>query len=226
MAAVVIILGYLLGSIPTAYLVGRAVRGIDLRHYGSGTVSGTAVYYHVARPLVVAVGLFDIAKGALPTWLALRLGLELPIAVLAGLAAIVGHNWPVFLSFVGGRGLGTFLGVLLIIFPWGFPWLLIWLTLGRLAKVTAVGALLGLASLPFVMSFTGQPSAVILAALAMVALTAVKRLEANRLPLPAAPQERRRVLWRRLWLDRDVPQKEAWIYRLWSGGHWSGGLVV
>jgi hypothetical protein len=76
------------------------------------------------------------------------------------------------------------------------------------------------------MSFTGQPSAVILAALAMVALTAVKRLEANRLPLPAAPQERRRVLWRRLWLDRDVPQKEAWIYRLWSGGHWSGGLVV
>jgi len=174
MVAVVIILGYLLGSIPTAYLVGRAVRGIDLRHYGSGTISGTAVYYHVARPLVVAVGLFDIAKGALPTWLALRLGLKLPIAVLAGLAAIVGHNWPVFLGFVGGRGLGTFLGVLLIIFPWGFPWLLIWLALGRLAKVTAVGALLGLASMPFVMSLMDRPSAVILAALAMLALTVVK----------------------------------------------------
>jgi len=218
MVVVVIILGYLLGSIPTAYLVGRAVRGIDLRRYGSGTVSGTAVYYHVARPLVVAVGLFDITKGALPTWLALRLGLELPIAVLSGLAAIVGHNWPIFLGFVGGRGLGTFLGVLLIIFPWGFPWLLIWLTLGRLAKVTAIGALLGLTSLPFVMRLTDQPSAVILAAMVMLALTVVKRLEANRLPLPEAPQERRRVLWRRLWLDRDVPQKEAWIYRLPGGG--------
>jgi len=218
MVVVVIILGYLLGSIPTAYLVGRAVRGIDLRRYGSGTVSGTAVYYHVARPLVVAVGLFDITKGALPTWLALRLGLELPIAVLSGLAAIVGHNWPIFLGFVGGRGLGTFLGVLLIIFPWGFPWLLIWLTLGRLAKVTAIGALLGLTSLPFVMRLTDQPSAVILAAMVMLALTVVKRLEANRLPLPEAPQERRRVLWRRLWLDRDVPYQEAWIYRLPGGG--------
>ena len=214
MSWLVLILGYLLGSIPTAYLVGRAVRGIDLRRYGSGTVSGTAVYYHVARPLVVAVGLFDIAKGALPTWLALRLGLGLPVAVLAGLAAVAGHNWPVFLGFVGGRGIGTFMGVLLVIFPWGFPWLLAWLAVGRLMNATAVGALLGLISLPLVTHLTDQPSPVTLAAWGMVVLTVVKRLEANRLPLPTDPQERHRVLWRRLWLDRDVPRREAWVHRV------------
>ncbi|MGA9349906.1 MAG: hypothetical protein WBW48_14030 [Anaerolineae bacterium] len=106
----------------------------------------------------------------------------------------------------------------MIIFPWGSAWLLIWLALGRLAKVTAVGALLGLVSLPFVMSLMDQPPVVILAALTMVALTVVKRLEANRLPLPEAPHERRCVLWRRLWLDRDVSRREAWINRLPGGG--------
>jgi hypothetical protein len=73
---------------------------------------------------------------------------------------------------------------------------------------------LGLVSLPCVMSLTDQPHAVILAALAMVALTVVKRLEANRPPLPEDPHERRRVLWRRLWLDRDVSRSEAWTHRL------------
>jgi len=213
-AATIIIIGYLLGSIPTAYLVGRVVRGIDLRRYGSGTVSGTSVYYHVGRPWILVVGVCDLAKGALPTWLALRLDLGLSIAVLAGLAAIVGHNWPIFLGFVGGRGLGSFLGVLMVIFPWGFPWLLFWLAVGRLTKVTPIGALLGLVSLPCVMSLAGQPPAVILAAIAMIMLTVLKRLEANRLPLPAAPQARKRVLWRRLWLDRDVPSNEAWVYRM------------
>lgn len=214
MALGIILFGYLLGSIPTAYLVGRALRGIDLRRYGSGTVSGTAVYYHVARPLVVAVGLFDIAKGALPTWLALRWDLGLPVAVVAGLAAVVGHNWPVFLGFVGGRGIGTFLGVLLVLFPWGFPWLLAWLALGRLARATAIGALLGLVSLPFLMRWMDQPSPVVLASVAMVVLTVVKRLEANRLPLPDDPAERRRVLWRRLWMDRDVARNEEWVHRV------------
>jgi len=217
MAVGVILLGYLFGSIPTAYLVGRAVRGIDLRRYGAGTVSGTAVYYHVARPLVVAVGLFDIAKGALPTWLALRWGLGVPVAVVAGLAAVVGHNWPLFLGFVGGRGIGTFMGVLLVLFPWGFPWLLTWLALGRLIGATAIGALLGLVGLPFVMRLMDRSSPVVLAGVAMVILTVVKRLEANRLPLPEDPKERRRVLWRRLWMDRDVARNEEWVHRVPGG---------
>jgi len=62
-SAVWIAMAYLVGSIPTSYLAGRWLKGIDLRRYGSGTVSGTGAYYHVSRPAVVVVGLLDIAAG-------------------------------------------------------------------------------------------------------------------------------------------------------------------
>ncbi|MFQ5813208.1 MAG: glycerol-3-phosphate acyltransferase, partial [Anaerolineae bacterium] len=143
-----IVASYLLGAVPTAYIAGRLLKGLDLRQYGSGSVSGTGVYYHVARWAVVPVGLLDLTKAALPTWLGTHLGLGLPAALLAGLAAVVGHNWPIWLNFKGGRGIGPFMGLLLIVFPWGFPWLLGSLALGRLLGETAVGALLGLITLP------------------------------------------------------------------------------
>ncbi|MFQ5876053.1 MAG: glycerol-3-phosphate acyltransferase [Dehalococcoidia bacterium] len=62
--ALLVMGAYLLGSIPSAYIAGRLLKGIDLRQYGSGTLSGTGVYYHVAKWAIVVVGLFDIAKAA------------------------------------------------------------------------------------------------------------------------------------------------------------------
>jgi len=218
MATLIIILGYLLGSIPTAQVFSRLMRGVDLRRVGSGTVSGTGVYYHVSRPMVVVVGLLDIGKGALPTWLALRLELGLSVAVMAGLAAVVGHNWPLYLRFVGGRGVSPFMGLLLVTYPWGFPWLLAFLALGRLAGATAAGTLLGLVGLPLSTAFTRQPSPVTWGGVIMVLLTIVKRLEANRLPLPDDPGKRRRVLLNRLMHDRDVPLGEPWTTR--SSDQW------
>ena len=207
-----VVFGYLLGSIPSAHIAGRRLRGIDLRQYGSGTVSGTGVYHHVAKWAVVVVGLFDIAKAAFPTWLGLRLGLGLPVALAAGLAAVAGHNWPLYLSFKGGRGLGAFMGMMLVTYPLATLLLLASLGIGKLLKGTAVVSLAAVAVLPLLSWATGQPSALTWACLGMLLITALKRLEANRIPLPPGT-ERRQVLMRRLLMDRDVGAREAWVGR-------------
>jgi glycerol-3-phosphate acyltransferase PlsY len=218
MASILLILfGYLMGSIPTAYLAARWKKHIDLRRYGSGTVSGSMVYEHVARWLVVPVGLFDIAKAALPAWLALELGVpesgDESVAVAAGLAAAVGHNWPIFLRFTGGRGLSTFLGLLLVVFPWGVPWMLGFLAVGFILGDSAPWALACLATLPLLMRWLGEPATGYWALAGMLAITLVKRLEANRRPLPPPGVERRKVILRRLIFDRDIADHRAWIQR-------------
>jgi len=205
--------GYLLGSIPTAYIVARLTRRIDLRRYGSGTVSGSMVYEHVSRWMVVPVGLFDIAKGALPTWLCLNYGMGETIAVLSGLAAVAGHNWPIYLSFTGGRGLTPFMGLLLVIFPLGFPWLLTFLAIGFALGDSAPWALAGLMSMPLFIAWQEPSPAKYIAVVGMILLTLIKRLEANRRPLPTSGQERWKVILRRLILDRDILDHKEWIHK-------------
>ena len=210
-SALLIIGGYLLGSIPTAYLVTRWTRGVDLRRYGSGTVSGSMVWEHVARWAVFPVGLFDMFKATLPAWLGLQLDLGLPVAAAAGLAAVAGHNWPLYLRFTGGRGLGTFMGVLLVIFPWGFPWMLVFLAIGWALGDSAPWALASLVTLPLFALVIGGPDVVAPATGAMLLLTLGKRLEANRRPLPPPGEERTKVILRRLFLDRDIASHKDWI---------------
>jgi len=208
-----VLTSYLIGSIPTAYLVSRWLKDIDLRRYGSGTVSGSMVWEHVARWAIVPVGLFDVGKAALPAWLALRLDLEILVAAAAGLAAVAGHNWPLYLRFTGGRGLGCFMGVLLVIFPWGFPWMLAFLAIGWLVGESAPFALVSLVTLPLFAQAMDGPAVVAPLAGAMLLLTLAKRLEANRRPLPLPGPERRRVILRRLFLDRDIASHPDWIRR-------------
>lgn len=211
-SALVIIVSYLLGSIPTAYLFARWRKGIDIRRYGSGTVSGSMVWEHVSRWGVVAVGLYDVGKAVLATWLGLQI--SLPMAIAAGLVAAVGHNWPIFLHFTGGRGLGCFLGLFLFVFPWGALWILVALALGRLiSRDSAPWAAASVVMLPGFAAIMGQSLAVIWGCVAMVLITAVKRLDANRRPLPADKAERRRVLLYRLFLDRDIRDWQTWVSR-------------
>lgn len=205
--------GYLLGSIPTSYLAGKWIKGIDLRKYGSGTVSGSMVWEHVARWALFPVGIFDVLKAAFPTWLSLQIGLGDKVAMLAGISALVGHNWPLYLGFTGGRGLSPFLGVITVLYPWVFVWLLAFLAVGYFLGDSAPWALAGLILIPLFNHWTDGPAMVNWAAIAMVILTIIKRLEANRRPLPEIGTERRKVILRRVFLDRDISSHQEWINR-------------
>jgi glycerol-3-phosphate acyltransferase PlsY len=202
-----IITAYLLGSIPAAYLASHWLRGRDLRHYGSGTVSGSMVWEHVARWAVVPVGLFDIVKAAFPTWLGMQLGLGMPIAATAGMAATAGHNWSIYLRF-----LSCIMGTLLVIFPWGFPWVLSFVTVGWLLGDSAPWALISMFTLPLFVRFMDRP-AVVTPVVGGILLTLTKRLEANGRSLPPPGLERQRVILYRLLLDRDIVSHTDWIQR-------------
>ncbi len=116
-AAIAIVAGYLLGSIPFAYIAGRLLRGIDIRQVGGGNMGAV----NTAREIGLVPGLLvlvaDIGKGALAVLIALWLDLSLIMVFAAGFAAVVGHNWPVFLKFKGGKGAATTIGVLFALTP-------------------------------------------------------------------------------------------------------------
>lgn len=212
-AALLIVGACVVGSIPAGYLAARLLKGVDLRRYGSGTPTGSMVYEHVARWAVVPVGLFDVGKAALPTWLALQLDLGMGVATAAGLAAVAGHNWPLFLGFTGGRGLSGFLGMMAVIFPLGTVWLLGLLFVGWRLGDSTVWTLAGLATLPAFSWMVDGPAIVPVATGAMLLLTLTKRVEANRRPLPPPGPDRRRVVARRMLFDRDISSHRDWIRR-------------
>jgi glycerol-3-phosphate acyltransferase PlsY len=205
--------GYLIGSIPTGYLMVKWYKGGDLRKYGSGTISASMVWEHVSKWAAIFVGLFDIFKAFLATWLGLRLGGGVTVAILAGMAAVIGHNWPVYLNFVGGRGLSPFLGILLVIYPWGGLYGIILIEIGYLFGDSAPWALGILFTLPVLALLTGGGEGIILAVGIMAVVTFLKRLQANGRPLPEDAKERRKMILLRLFFDRDIPSHKDWIRR-------------
>lgn len=115
---IAVVLGYLLGSIPTAYIVSRRVTGKDIRRLGGGNVGGLNTYREVGALPALVVGLGDLGKGAaavaIAYWL---LGVSPLFVMLTGLAAVIGHMWMLFLKFSGGKGMGAAFGALLVLMP-------------------------------------------------------------------------------------------------------------
>jgi glycerol-3-phosphate acyltransferase PlsY len=202
-ASILLIVGaYLVGSVPSAYLLARWRRGIDPRTVGSGNVGASNLRLTVGLWATIAVGVIDIAKGALPVWLGLRLGLGVPTAYIAGLAAVVGHNWSVWLRFQGGRGGATTMGVFLVVFPLATGWILALILVGGAVHWAAPLHAFGVLTVPLWSLALGRPPAVLYVALAAIFLMLVKRLEAN--VRFATPPGQRAEVWRnRLLLDRD-----------------------
>ena len=129
-------LGYLLGSMPNGYLAGRWLKGIDLRQCGSGSTGATNVLRNVGKGPALVVFLLDVSKGALAVLLAKSFGLNDWVQVLAGLAALAGHIWPVWLGC-----LGLFMAVI---------------SLSRIVSLSSVVAAIGL---PVLMLTSGGSSA-------------------------------------------------------------------
>lgn len=139
---------YLLGAIPTSYLVMRMARGVDLRTVGSGNLGATNLYRQLGWRFAVPVGLFDMAKGALPVIAGLQLpGGGMAVALGLGAAAVIGHVYSLFVGFKGGKGVATGAGVVLGLAPWAFVvslgiWgVVVWLS-GYVSLASVIAALL------------------------------------------------------------------------------------
>lgn len=115
--AIAIISGYLLGSIPFAYIAGRIKRGVDIRQIGGGNMGALNVMRELGPILGYVVWAADMGKGLLAVSIARWLDLPLEWVFVAGFAAVIGHNWPVFLGFKGGKGGSTVIGILLALVP-------------------------------------------------------------------------------------------------------------
>jgi glycerol-3-phosphate acyltransferase PlsY len=143
MALVWLVASYLLGAIPTSYLVGRLGRGIDLREHGSRNLGATNVYRVLGWKFAIPVALFDVAKGLIPVVL---FGPQAPAVahfpLLCGATAIMGHVFSVFVGFKGGKGVATAAGVLLGLAPLALPAVvLVWAVIVRVTGYVSLGSI-------------------------------------------------------------------------------------
>jgi len=115
--AAVLVFAYLLGSMPTALIVSRRFKGVDIRTIGDGNMGARNTFHAVGPRFGFTVAVIDFFKGALPVLLAYLLGLELGWQFLAGVLVILGHDFPVFANFKGGQGTASSLGTMAVLFP-------------------------------------------------------------------------------------------------------------
>ena len=119
------IVGYLLGSIPSAYIMGRIVKKIDIRQVGSKNMGAMNSMYNLGFGAGLLVLLMDAAKGACAVMFGLLLGDSFFIAYLCGFMAVIGHNFPVWLQFKGGKGGATVVGIVCYLCPLAIPFALV-----------------------------------------------------------------------------------------------------
>ena len=186
-----IFINYLIGSIPTAYIFGRLLKGIDIRQYGSGNVGATNALRVLGKSTGITVLALDIVKGFLPLLLlgdffALKTSIQPQILyIILGVSCICGHNWTIFLNFKGGKGIATTLGMLLALavkvsglgLIIGLV-LLIWLGTFIISRIVSLSSLVAAVFLPLFMIIFSQPLALIIASVLLSCFT-IYRHKAN-----------------------------------------------
>ncbi|KTB47633.1 glycerol-3-phosphate acyltransferase [Dehalogenimonas alkenigignens] len=215
---------YLVGSIPLAYLVAKWARGVDLRKHGSGNVGSSNVLAATSKRWTIPVLIFDLGKGILAVLIARWSGLDIPYQFAVGLAAVAGHNWPVFLGFRGGRGILTSLGVILAFSP------LLGLAAAVIAfsfapfKQLSLGVFIGLLLLPFLAYYLAdffditEPGTMAAGFCALTLLAYIRRLLAGGRSDLAKDLSMSEVLLNRLVFDRDIRNRKLWLSRTENAG--------
>lgn len=212
-----VIAGYLVGSIPAAYLVTRWRRGLDIRKHGSGNVGAANTLTVVGKRWSIFVSIFDIGKGALMIWFTQLAGLGVAAQVAVGVATVIGHDWPVFLRFQGGRGVFTTLGVITILAPW----------LGLIAVICpylffapfrqlALGVAVVMVLLPILSALASrslgvaEPATVTVGMVLLMLVMALRRLTPPRSPISKDVPFLKLMVYRLLF-DRDIKDRNEWI---------------
>jgi len=174
---IAVAIGYVLGSIPFAYIAGRLRKGVDIRQVGGGNVGSLNVIREIGVAVGFAVVAADIAKGLLAVYIARWFGLSLIWVCVDGFAAVVGHNWPIFLRFKGGKGLATTMGVFLALVPreFGISFAIIAIIVIITSNVR-LGGSIGLAFLPLIVWLFGGSITLIIFALLLPLFLAARSL--------------------------------------------------
>ena len=159
-ALLLLAIGYLLGSMPNGYLAGRSLKGIDLRQCGSGSTGATNVLRNVGKGPALVVFLLDVGKGALAVLLAKSFGMNDWVQVLAGLAALAGHIWPVWLGWKGGKAVATGLGMFLgLAWPVGLACFGLFMAVISLSRIVSLSSVVAAIGLPVLMVLAGASGA-------------------------------------------------------------------
>jgi glycerol-3-phosphate acyltransferase PlsY len=173
-----VVLAYLVGSIPTAYLLSQLLRGVDIRRVGDGNIGALNTYRHISRWAGVLVALLDMAKGSTVALLAKHAGLPVRWVLVIGLVAVLGHDYMLFLGFRGGQGMATIAGVLLVVLP--VPTLAgigIALFLKYIVKLSFdMSGAIGMGAIPLLAWITEEPLVLVLYPIILLPTVGIRKL--------------------------------------------------
>ena len=170
-AILALLLAYLLGSISFSYLMGKLSKGIDVRQHGSGNAGATNTLRVLGLGPALTVLALDIGKGVLAVWIGKWMADDLWVAVLCGILAIAGHNWPIYFSFRGGKGIATTIGVTVTLCP--IPFLIaggLAIVIVAVTKYVSLGSLVFTGLLPVIVLLMNGSSEIVWASLVLAVL--------------------------------------------------------
>jgi len=207
---IIIVISYLLGSIPFGYLVTRFSTGRNILEIGWRKTSGSNVFKNVGKWQGLFTGILDVLKGFLAVSLAQYFNASVPVQALCGVAAVTGHNYSCFLKFAGGRGIGTLIGAFLALSPGILGFSIIPLILLAIIWNASIGTIFFLITAISLVAYFGQLGTVGILPLVSLLPIFIKRLS----PIKELSLEKKELIENRLIFDNDQACLDLRILRI------------